>query len=378
MIIAIVAILSVLGIFGMTFLFPLLAAIISPSTKRAAVSSPHPRNVAILIPAHNEETVIQKTLESIAEAIKVATDTSPCAFRVLVGADGCTDTTAATATKMGAEVLTMPRKTGKWSTISTLVASCQESQWIVLADCGAAWPKDFLARLLPLLTREETMGIAPTYLNDASGLVERLVWRTERAIKMIESKCGGPVSVHGATVCYRTKELTSTLQFLSNHHWLNDDIVIPLCLRALYPAKNLEYATHLTVNDSAAIKSPASREFVRRRRLVLGNIQWIRHLWVPIWRQNYVADILASRRVFRLLWGYWAISTASTFALYIEVFNLPKPQLLALALLITALFSCVKQLRTLLESGLASILAPYYLLVAILRSSTSPYVTQWN
>lgn len=218
--------------------------------------------------------------------------------------------------------------------------------------------------------------MAPTYRNDTAGIVEKLMWGTERAIKKIESKCGGPVSVHGATVCYRTQELTSTLQFLSDRHWLNDDIVIPLCLRALYPSKRIEYASHLVVDEHTDMGRPPSREFVRRRRLVHGNIEWIRYLWGTVWRHNYVAAILASRRVFRLLWGYWAVLAA--LSLYGNLFNLPWLQLLYLLLPLAILVFYVKQFRTLLESCVASLLAPYYFVITTLRSSTSPYETQWS
>lgn len=362
----------------MTFLFPLVAAIMSPPRVRASKPSPEPRHISILIPAHNEEALLPTTLASILDAIHEAKHFTACSFRILVGADGCTDHTETTATSMGAEVITKPTQTGKWATILTLVANCQESEWTVLADCGVTWPKDFLARLFPLLTRRDLLGVAPTYRNDTSGLVERLVWWIERAIKTVESMCGGPVSVHGATVCYRTVELTSTLHFLSAHHWLNDDIVIPMCLRALNPSKSLEYAAHLTVNESAVPYRPSTREFPRRRRLVHGNIQWIRYLWGTIWRHNYVAAILAGRRVFRLLWGYWAVFTALALALTVGALDLPAPVLLSLATLLIAPFFLVEQLQRLFQSGVASLLAPYYFIVATFRSPTSPEVRQWN
>lgn len=362
----------------MTFLFPLIAAIMSVKPQRTNSASPTPQEIAILIPAHNEEATLPITLKSITEAISAVGTISPCRFRILVGADGCTDKTETTALGMGAEVLVMPSQIGKWGTISALVEKYRESHWTVLADCGVEWPRDFLVKLLPLLSREDVIGVAPTYRNDASGLVERVVWGTERAIKMIESKCGGPVSVHGATVCYRTKELSLALRSLSDRHWLNDDIVIPLCLRALYPTKKLEYAANLIVNDNSSTYRPASREFIRRRRLVHGNIEWIRHLWGTIWKQNFVVGILASRRVFRLLWGYWAASSALTLALHADIFALPAPQLWGFTIACGALVSCVKQLRTLLDSGLASILTPYYFVAATLRSPTTSYVTRWN
>lgn len=378
MTIAVVALISFVGILGMTFLFPLLAAVCSPPARRSMPSAPHPQTIGILIPAHNEEALLPTTLCDVSRAIQQARRLSPCSFRVLVGADGCTDSTAKLAVELGAEVIATPKQIGKWSMISQLVESCQETQWMVLADCGVTWPRDFLVRLLPLLTKPDVVGVAPTYRNDTSGLVERVVWGTERAIKRIESRCGGPVSVHGATVCYRAAELTETLQFLSAHHWLNDDIVIPLCIRALNPSKRLEYVSNLTVSEAATPGRPITNEFVRRRRLVQGNIQWIRHLWGPVWKHNYVAAILAGRRIFRLLWGYWALGVALTITLTASTFNFTTVQFLVWGALFSALFFYVEQLRRLLESGVVSLLAPYYFFVSALRPSNVTQVTRWR
>src|SRR5690606_36843322 len=53
---------------------------------------------AIIIPAHTEEVTLQATLASINEQVSEND-------RVIVVADNCTDTTAAIARQMGAEVL---------------------------------------------------------------------------------------------------------------------------------------------------------------------------------------------------------------------------------------------------------------------------------
>lgn len=380
MVVVVLSILSILGILGMTVLFPLLAMI--TSSRRSAPHLPrassHPLSVDILIPAHNEVALLPVTLESIRAAIEEATRTSTCTFHIRVGADGCTDDSEAIARAHGAEVISTPTRVGKWQTINSLVSESAESDWIVLADCGVTWPSDFLIKLIPLLKKRDLIGVAPTYRNDESGLVERIIWAAERVIKRLESACGGPVSVHGATVCYRTDELRSTLQFLSSRRWLNDDVVIPLCMRALHPSMHLEYASHLSVNESAAARRAASSEFRRRRRLVHGNIEWITSLWGTIWKHNHVAALLASRRIFRLLWGYWTLCSSLTLALLVDLLNFSSPIFGGIVLGCTALAMCIRQLRTLLESCLASILTPYYLFTAELHTPNSLDVTKWN
>ena len=369
---------SILGILGGTILFPMLAALMGKSSQRNASPRHHPSHVAVLIPAHNEEDLLPVTLTSIQSALTELHKYSACTFRIIVGADGCTDSTEALSARMGAEVVSMPSKTGKWGTISALIRTCSETDYVILADCGVEWPQDFLTRLLPLLRNEDVIGVAPTYRNDTSGIIEKIVWGTERTIKQIEAKSGGPVSVHGATVCYRTEELCRALDFLSQHQWLNDDVVIPLTLRALYPTKRIEYGLSLTVAESAKPPSNGGSEFRRRRRLVLGNIQWITLLWGPIWRINRIAALLACRRVFRLLWAYWVVFTALAVAYYSRTFEYASSPHLLGALVCAAIISFVSPLKNIFQSGWASVLAPYYFTVAIVRAPDSHKETQWN
>lgn len=371
-------VLSILGILGMTILFPFLAALISVPSRRQNPLNRSPNHLAILIPAHNEEALLPGTLTSINNAIRGVRNHSSCTFRIIVGADGCTDTTEAVASQMHAEVLTMRTKTGKWGTISALVKNCAETEWVILADCGVQWPKDFFSRLLPLLQNEDTVGVAPTYRNDTSGIIEKILWGTERAIKRIEAKSGGPISVHGATVCYRTEELRNTLDFLSYHHWLNDDIVIPLTLRALYPSHKIEYGLSLAVKESVKPATDGGSEFRRRRRLVYGNIQWIKLLWGSVWRHNHIAALLACRRVFRLLWAYWMVVTVLAVAYCSGTFEYPSSHLILAMLCCAAIVPCIPQLRNLVQSALASLLAPYYFTLAIARSPAPYQETQWN
>lgn len=372
------AFVSILEILGMTVLFPTLAALGCAATQRRGSCVAAPTDFAILIPAHNEERLLPGTLTSIKSSIKRLQEHAPCNVRIMVGVDGCTDTTEAVAARMNTEILKMPTKTGKWGTISALVKACSDAQWVILADCGVEWPDDFLLRLLPVLQNEDTIGVAPTYRNDKSGIIEKIIWGTESAIKRIESKSGGPVSVHGATVCYRTKELCAALDFLSHHRWLNDDVVIPLCLRALYPSKRIQYRRSLAVKESVKPTKEGGSEFRRRRRLVHGNIQWIKLLWGSVWERNYVAALLACRRVFRLLWAYWVTFSALAVGYYCRTFEYPSSHLIATVLVCSAGIPCIPQLRNLFQSGLASVLAPYYFTVATVRSPATYEETQWN
>ncbi len=316
----------------MTWLFPGIARLLTfralPLASRQLIPSglpaaaTDPMEIAVLIPAHNDEKNLERTLNSVARAIRAAEQAaSPgqaLKFRVQVGADGCQDATVAVAHRHGAGVLESSANIGKWRILARLVDRVPEARWVVLADAGIQWPEEFLVRLSPLFSRPELMAIAPTYRAPDAGRLESLLWGAERHFKTLESALGGPVTVHGATVLYRRAELQQALRTLGDTAWLNDDVVVPLTLRALFPDQQIRYEPGLAVYDelrTPQVAAPdARREFARRRRLVCGNIQWIRQILPALWGRNRLVFVLALRRVFRMLWAWWSFSLAAGLA----------------------------------------------------------------
>lgn len=380
---------GVLGTFAMTWLFPILARLLAraqaprpPRSPRSGMEGATGRaklRVAVLVPAYNEEAKIGRTLSSIQAALARARELFPAiSFSVHVGSDGSSDGTADVALRLGASVIRGSQRRGKWRMISMLVSVARESDWVILADAGIQWPEDFVRKLIPLCRDESIMAIAPTYRAPDAGWLENLVWSVETHLKSMESAMGGPVTVHGATVVYRTAELRRALGALGPGNWLNDDVVVPLTLRALFPGKSIRYVSELGVYDQlrseaqqtgTASRVRPGREFSRRRRMVYGNIQWIRRILPSLWRRNAVAGLLALRRVCRVLWAWWGLSIILGAALL--AFDRYERELLTLS---PALMACLAALATgavaslfaggkVVESAAASLLAPYYCLV---------------
>ncbi|MCC7440252.1 MAG: glycosyltransferase [Bdellovibrionales bacterium] len=371
--------LGLAGVLGMTWLFPLLgrgfAALSGIGVSRDRPSSRKVRRVAVLVPAHNEESALPHTLESLKRAIAVARAAYPgVEFELRVGADGCTDRTAEVARAHGAEALEFNPNIGKWRGLHELAKASASADWIVYGDAGIAWPEDLLLRCLPLCTDPATMAVAPTYRNPEAGPVEQAIWAFERHLKSIESSAGGPVSIHGATVLYRREELMEAFARLEGRSWLNDDVVMPLYLRLLFPTLRIVYAAGVGVHEGATERSgPApAREFGRRRRMVMGNVQWIRDILPAAWDKSFAAGLLSLRRVFRLFWAYWALLCAVAALMALSRID-GAGLLLALAVGAisaggVALASVSSRLRapflSLVESAFASLLAPYYIATA--------------
>src|SRR5690606_16372060 len=89
------------GLIGMTWVFPVAGRVIASLRRRvdpateAAAPLAAPLRLSILIPAHNEEHSILETLQSVAAAVDKAKVSVPgLEASIIVGADGCTDSTA--------------------------------------------------------------------------------------------------------------------------------------------------------------------------------------------------------------------------------------------------------------------------------------------
>ena len=133
---------AVLLVLGILVLLPIVALCVEwlaalftprPSGKSPEVSISRPR-VAILIPAHNEETVIEQTLQTVLPALSAGD-------RLLMVADNCDDQTAELARRAGAEVVERndPQRRGKGYALQygfrVLEAAPPEVVLVIDADC---------------------------------------------------------------------------------------------------------------------------------------------------------------------------------------------------------------------------------------------------
>lgn len=357
------------GIAGMTWLFPLLAGCFShnrvspfPALRDSLRRKRYAPSIAVLIPVHNQAKELACTLKSILEAAACARARFSFNFAIYVAADGCSDQTAKIAAEMGVNSLISKERCGKWKTICKLIDHCPGSDWYFLADAGVIWPPDFLSEILPDLGRDELMAISPAYRNPSGGLLERFLWKLESHFKQLESGSGGPVSVHGATVAYRAKELLPALRLLGVQGWLNDDVVVPLTLRAMNRDKKILYCNDIEVYEFP--RPQAKPEFGRRKRMAIGNAQWIMNLWWPLWRINFPVALTASRRVFRLFWAYWAgIMLALPLIIILADMSWEVSLLAVFSLALLGVMAARSlAFQSLAGGAAASLMAPVYLL----------------
>jgi poly-beta-1,6-N-acetyl-D-glucosamine synthase len=114
-----------------------------------------PFDVAVLIPAHNEEPVIAATLDSVLRVVP--------SHQVHVVADGCHDATAAIARSRGANVLELDPGRGKAGGIETAVAHFRLADRfavLLIADADTQLDQHYLRRGLPMLDRPRVVALA--------------------------------------------------------------------------------------------------------------------------------------------------------------------------------------------------------------------------
>lgn len=290
-------------IFGLsTWLSPWLAFVIFKLSRKSDKINNEvktPLTLDILIPAHNEAESLPATLSALKKVKTGDVITTP---RLVVGLSNWQGSDAKLASAQADQVLNI-NEPGKWSALLALIDQSQ-SDWVALVDSGVVWPEDILVKLAKYFKQSDVTAINPRYSENNSGHMQRLVWALESQLKSIENLSGGPISLHGSTVFYRTRDLKQALQNLRSRNWWNDDVVIPLMLRKIDQSNKIIYASDVVVTDLF----PASNisEIKRRKRVLFGNLQWVQNFFPDMLKSPYLLATLALRRIMRMLWG-WAI-----------------------------------------------------------------------
>jgi len=163
-----------------------------------------PSDVAVLIPAHNEEPVIAATIDSALRLVAPG--------NVHVVADGCTDATATVARARGVNVLELTPGRGKAGGIEAAVEHfdiADRYTVLLIADADTRLDEHYLQRGLPILDQPGVVALAG---------YARAGWRPQE------------LSLMGRyLVAYRTR-LYAVMQWLKygqTWHWTNVTAIVP-------------------------------------------------------------------------------------------------------------------------------------------------------
>ncbi|TMC09487.1 MAG: glycosyltransferase [Chloroflexi bacterium] len=162
--------------FAAAGLYLLVLALASFRRVRAPRRADPPPRLAVLVPAHDEEELIARCVESL-----LAQDYSPSRFRVVVIADNCSDRTAAVAGGVGAVVMERrDDRRGKghalrWA-MDRLLAAAEPPDAVVVVDADSVAEPDLLRHLAATLAAGADVAQAEyLVLADDSSTRSRLV-----------------------------------------------------------------------------------------------------------------------------------------------------------------------------------------------------------
>lgn len=342
-----------------TGLLPLLASWFAP--RRAASQKAPWTSLEVLIPAHNEKETLPVSIESARWAFAFFQKQVPARqLRIRVGLSNWQGTEAEAAAAGADQVLSILQP-GKWRALQELVQS-STADWVALVDAGMTWPENILMLLQHNLDQADVIAINPCYQEQSPKTLQKWIWGFEAGLKDLENAAGGPISLHGATIFYRREPLQKAFAELQGQDWFNDDVVIPLTLRSLFPQSRVVYMKDVHVVDR--FPSSVNSEVQRRKRLLFGNIQWIRRFFPQLLKKDPLLATIALRRVFRMMWAWWAALVGlGVLLLFLASASVPEQVAVFAGLLILlTLGAAFHSGRRLLEAFFVSLLFPYYFL----------------
>ncbi|NDL58603.1 glycosyltransferase [Phytoactinopolyspora mesophila] len=169
--------------------------------------------ITVLIPAHNEEDRIAAALESVNHQSRPAD-------RVIVVADNCTDGTATTAQRLGADVVETVGNTHKKAgalnqTLAALLPAMAAHHVVLVMDADSAIVPRFLETATETLHRDQKIGaVGGIFLGEPGGGLLGELQRNEyaRYQRQIARRHGDALVLTGTATLHRVDVLTRLLE----------------------------------------------------------------------------------------------------------------------------------------------------------------------
>ena len=167
--------------------------------RRSRVASGELPRVSLIVPAHDEEVVIERKLAN-ARALDYPEDL----LEVIVASDGSSDRTVELARSAGADqVLELPRG-GKVAALNAAVRQAT-AEILAFSDANSYWRPDALRRLVARFA-DERVGYAcgqVRFEGGQGGNQEGLYWRYEMAVRSMETRLAGITAGNGGIYAVR-------------------------------------------------------------------------------------------------------------------------------------------------------------------------------
>jgi len=234
-------------------------------------------DLTLIIPAHNEESVLQEKLENT-----LAIDYPAGRLEIIVVSDGSSDRTCEIAESFadrGVQLMHFEQRRGKASALNDAVAQAK-GDLLCLCDANVMFQPDALKRMVWWLGDTEigaVSGDVRLASKDSNfGEGEAFYYRIERALQTSESRIGSMMGVDGGMYVIR-REL---FQPLAPDTILDD---FTTTMKVIQQGKRIAYEPEAIATENGT--PTAKMEFQRRARVTSGAMQILkRRLWPPLSR----------------------------------------------------------------------------------------------
>lgn len=255
--------------------FPAALAAITAIYRRPVKKAPHTPAVSLVVPAYNEESVIEAKLEAC-----LALDYPADKLEIVVASDGSTDRTVERARRFEADprvrILDFEQNRGKLAMLNDVLRQV-EGEIVVFSDAATMPEREALRELAANFADPRVGAVSGIYkIRDQAGAAlgkqEDLYWKIETFLKEREAALGSILGAHGALYAIRRR-----LYPFPESTVINDDFVIPMRIvaqgyRAAYEPRAFAWEE---AQDSSG--------FGRRVRLMAGNFAQLAEMKGLLW-----------------------------------------------------------------------------------------------
>ncbi len=253
--------------FGYPLVLLALGLFIHRGVKKTAGYEP---SVSLLIPAYNEEDVIERKIQN-----SLTLDYPAAKLEIVVASDGSTDNTAVLAQRLAdgarVRVLAYQQNQGKIGTLNSAVPELH-GEIIIFSDAASMIYPDAIRQLMSNFADPTIGAVSGKYTvikadEIGIGKSEDFYWKYETFLKVQESELASTLGGHGHLHAIRRD-----LYPFPHKGTINDDYVIPVSVLA---------RNYRAVYEPSAIVYEEAHEmagFGRRVRIMAGNIQQLREI----------------------------------------------------------------------------------------------------
>jgi len=300
-----VLMLSIFFLASNLLLAPILRLIRTATGNRKNLILSPVHSVSIVIPAYNEEQSIGKKIETLCSALqRIDMD-----VEVIIGSDGSTDRTVEVAA-LQLQEMNDPRwrlvefvNEGKCKTLNKLVGMARGTV-IISTDADIPLPADSIERAVQAFQSNSRIGCLsciPCFEAQDIGS-QKSYWSIEEQIRRAESELGKLIVVTGMFYAYRKELFTEIPDGV-----MADDLWIPM--NVLLKGFDSVQVDGLLVPYE---KTDEETEIFRRKRVIVGGMDVVRRLWLPLIKYPSLLGLVVFHKVTRWALPVWIVMLISS------------------------------------------------------------------